>query len=303
MEENTVVFQSEYYILGLEDGLAYIIVKGNKYKLTCHPYEPCLYITDKDGRMTAVHNSFDPLYVMDPFGKGQPVTSITGLEYDAKDFCRMIEYALGTVDIQIDEAERRAFAGRSEQRKPESEKKAENAEKIKLSRPDQDLIIKDDPFYDVIDEYPDSVIDYCLVANGHREAPGFNSHWSALVSAAFKTFVEDNGETVFHYTVGKARAKQIDIETLFAPSGENGKLSYRKAFLEPPFTNSYSAADFDKINDVLFPRGKRDLEVYEWTTDWSEYFDDGHEWWGALCLTVYDKALDRFAVIMASATD
>ena len=34
-----------------------------------------------------------------------------------------------------------------------------------------------------------------------------------------------------------------------------------------------------------------------------EYFDEGHEWWGALCLTVYDKTLDRFVVIMASATD
>ena len=39
------------------------------------------------------------------------------------------------------------------------------------------------------------------------------------------------------------------------------------------------------------------------TVDGAEYFDEGHEWWGALCLTVYDETLDRFAVIMASATD
>ncbi|MBR1842280.1 MAG: hypothetical protein IJ788_03280, partial [Oscillospiraceae bacterium] len=49
--------------------------------------------------------------------------------------------------------------------------------------------------------------------------------------------------------------------------------------------------------------GTDGLEVFEWTTDWSDYFDEGHEWWGALCFTVYDKTLDRFAVIMASATD
>ena len=36
---------------------------------------------------------------------------------------------------------------------------------------------------------------------------------------------------------------------------------------------------------------------------WSDYFDEGREWWGALCLTVYDETLGRFAVIMASATD
>jgi len=58
-----------------------------------------------------------------------------------------------------------------------------------------------------------------------------------------------------------------------------------------------------KRNEALFPKGKEGLEVYEWTTDWTEYFDEGHEWWGTLCLTVYDKLLDRMVVIMASATD
>lgn len=57
------------------------------------------------------------------------------------------------------------------------------------------------------------------------------------------------------------------------------------------------------MNAALFPNGTDQLEVYEWTTDWSDYFDEGHEWWGTLCLTVYDKSLDRFVVIMASATD
>ncbi|MBP5293222.1 MAG: hypothetical protein J6023_03735 [Clostridia bacterium] len=57
------------------------------------------------------------------------------------------------------------------------------------------------------------------------------------------------------------------------------------------------------MNRALFPKGTSGLEVYEWTTDWSDYFDDGHEWWGAVCYTVYDKLLERFVVIMASATD
>ena len=57
------------------------------------------------------------------------------------------------------------------------------------------------------------------------------------------------------------------------------------------------------MNATLFPNGTDKLEVYEWTTDWSDYFDEGHEWWGALCLTVYDQTLERFVIIMASATD
>ena len=64
-----------------------------------------------------------------------------------------------------------------------------------------------------------------------------------------------------------------------------------------------ASADFDRLNAALFPEGTEGLEVYEWTTDWSEYFDEGREWWGTLCLTVYDKGMDRFVVILASATD
>ena len=78
---------------------------------------------------------------------------------------------------------------------------------------------------------------------------------------------------------------------------------YRGAFLYPPHGVPYTDADFDRLNAALFPKGKDGLEVYRWTTDWSSYFDDGHEWWGALCLTVYEKSMGRYAVILASATD
>ena len=45
------------------------------------------------------------------------------------------------------------------------------------------------------------------------------------------------------------------------------------------------------------------LIAYSWSTDWSDYFDDGHEWWGASCWSVYDPDRDRIAVISASNTD
>ena len=57
------------------------------------------------------------------------------------------------------------------------------------------------------------------------------------------------------------------------------------------------------MNAALFPNGIDGLEVFGWTTDWSDYFDEGHEWWGSLCLTVYDQTLGRFVIIMAAATD
>ena len=45
------------------------------------------------------------------------------------------------------------------------------------------------------------------------------------------------------------------------------------------------------------------LEIYEWTTDWSDYFDAGYEWYGACCWSVYDRSMNRYVVMLVSATD
>ena len=45
------------------------------------------------------------------------------------------------------------------------------------------------------------------------------------------------------------------------------------------------------------------LVIYEWSDDWSNYFDSGKEWWGAFFWTVYDTRRQRITVIGASATD
>ena len=162
------------------------------------------------------------------------------------------------------------------------------------------MIIEQDPFLDVIAEYPGCVIDYCLVRN--VQGRGLNAHREALLCACQKLFIDEDGEALWDFDLSKADAIPINPGNLFAPIPKDG-LNYRKAFLEPPYPYGYTGADFDKVNAALFPRGTADLEVFQWTTGWSDYFDEGHEWWGALCLTVYDKALDRFAVILATATD
>lgn len=144
-------------------------------------------------------------------------------------------------------------------------------------------------------EYPDLVVDYCIVTDVIY--CGYPSHREALKTAYGRLCGEWDGDPE------AAAGKSISASELFSPGDQDGKLSYRKAFLYPPYENGYTGKDFVRVNDALFPNGKNGLDAYEWTTDWSEYFDEGHEWWGALCLTVYDKTLDRFVVIMASATD
>lgn len=158
----------------------------------------------------------------------------------------------------------------------------------------------DDPLYAVLAEYPRCVIEYSIVAGRPLPRQGIEAHRMAL-EQAFREQAEDGWE--WSCDVHAARGKQLDAGELFAPARRRKELNYRGAFLYPPHEVGYTDADFDRVNAALFPNGTHGLEVCAWTTDWSDYFDDGHEWWGALCLTVYDKSLDRFVVILASTTD
>ena len=81
------------------------------------------------------------------------------------------------------------------------------------------------------------------------------------------------------------------------------QIPYWYAFWETPHPSGYGPDDFRRVNSILFPAGTDELEVYEWTTDWSNYFDDGHEWWGTACWSIYDGRMHRYIVIMASTTD
>jgi len=298
-----VVYQDEGYTLGQQADRPYLIANGEKYLLSCHPYEPCLYITSEGDFQTAVHNAFDPSAVLASFYSGDTVASITGFEYDAKDFCRMVEYAADMGNLNIDDAEK-VFGNRP--KKKIAEKKPRNEKPPQRNgnppRVEEGRIIEDERVSAILSEYPDIVVDYCIVKTEHI-AKGRNAHWYALVCACRKLLIDDDGEAVWRCDLGGAEGKPIDTAALLAAASEKRGANYRGAFLYPPHGGRYSNKAFDRVNAALFPNGTDGLEAYEWTTDWSEYFDEGHEWWGALCLTVYDKTLDRFVVIMASATD
>ncbi len=89
------------------------------------------------------------------------------------------------------------------------------------------------------------------------------------------------------------------------PNDENcgTTVPYWYAVMEPVHGRRNKPEDFKKVNEVLFPNGTDALDIYEWTTDWSDFFDDGHEWYGACCWTVYDRTLNRYVVMLVSATD
>ncbi len=298
------VYKDHRFTLGREQGEAVLTADGRRYKLGCHPYEPCLYITDETGACTAVHNAFDPLYVLEAFYGGEKVTSVTGRTYTAREFCRMVSYAAGRGDINIDDAER-AFGETPENRdaiKKRPEETATQGAGVNGRAPESALYCPEDPFYAVYESYPRSAAQICLIKN-LRPYEGYSSHRRALAEAAALLFADEEGGFTWGYDTAAARGEKITAEALLSSVYGEEKMTFRRAFSDPPHGNRYTDGDFMKLVCALFPQGTQALEVYEWTTDWSEYFDDGHEWWGALCLTVYDKNLNRFAVITASATD
>jgi len=194
-----------------------------------------------------------------------------------------------------------------------------------------------DPFYALIEKYDRCIIDYCLIQD---ETPhqGYRSHKDAVLFAMCKVierYIEselrselafgnpDEESFPWSLNMDKAKAVQIDVDTFLSipeisakdNSGNKGSvrkeaktlvgqhIPYWYAFWNTPHGTGYGPDDFRSVNTSLFPNGTDKLEVYEWTTDWSNYFDDGHEWWGTACWSVYDKELNRYVVIMASTTD
>ena len=170
-----------------------------------------------------------------------------------------------------------------------------------------------DPFYKLIEQYNRCIIDYCLIKDDNPHQ-GYKSHKDAIVFAMHKFMDRYNNlssedEAIFwNIDEDLANGAGIDAASFFdTPVDEkrleDGTITYSYAFFNTPHNTGYGKDDFNKINEALFPEGREALEIYEWSTDWSGYFDDGHEWWGAGCFSIYDESLDRYVVIMASTTD
>lgn len=200
--------------------------------------------------------------------------------------------------------------------------------------------LTNDPFYAMIATYDRCVVEYCLMRSDVPHQ-GLRSHKDAILFAMLKMIEREidersrsyalyggeAGDRRFPWKLDMEKAKAVPIdpaELLFAPeilrvdrngtvfydcawepNDENfgGQIPYWYAFLEPPHSSGHVPADFRKVNSVLFPAGADALEAFQWTTDWSNYFDAGHEWWGAACWSVYDRRMERYAVLLASATD
>lgn len=82
---------------------------------------------------------------------------------------------------------------------------------------------------------------------------------------------------------------------------------YKGAFFNPPHCLLKLQKEQEVFNNInnkyLSPFNDQNLEIYSWNNDWSNYFDDGKEWWGTFYWTIYNKEKDMYIVIAGSATD
>lgn len=163
--------------------------------------------------------------------------------------------------------------------------------------------LRDDPFYDEYKKYDRCVLDYFIIKSNL-------DHKEVLLYVMNKIKEQDD-----YIIIDKNKMKYeiISSNSLFqlpkdyekerCNLSDGYKRPYWYLFLDPPHSTKYTINDFIKTNDLLFPKGKDNLEIYDWNVEWSNYFDDGLEWWGAAAISIYDKSLDRYVIILASSTD
>ncbi len=186
--------------------------------------------------------------------------------------------------------------------------------------------IKDDAFYELIKQYdPDD--EYHLVGEVEYHLLEDDKPYEGLRSQreALRVVFDRLTENGIKAQVDKAQATPLDQKAFFycpnivrtdhygnvrydaewKPNDDNfaTTVPYWYAVMEPIHGRKKRPEDFKKVNGVLFPNGTDKLDIYEWTTDWSDFFDDGHEWYGACCWTVHDRSLNRYVVMLVSATD
>ena len=163
--------------------------------------------------------------------------------------------------------------------------------------------IRNDKFFQEYKKYNRCVLDYFIIKSNQ-------SHKEVLLYAMNKIKEQENDITI---KKEKMKYKKITSSELFQlpqnyekeryNQNKGYKRPYWYLFLDPPHQTNYKIEDFIELNNILFPKGKEHLEIYDWNVEWSNYFEDGLEWWGAAAITIYDKSLDRYVIILASSTD
>lgn len=169
-------------------------------------------------------------------------------------------------------------------------------------------------------KYDNIALDYVIMSID-TEYEGVLTHKKAIVEAfsiinkRYATYCGD--DYIINIDEEKMQASPSNMEELLQVSNDDyykdrhnknrafsrpEPMPYWFAFLEPPHGNSYLSKDFIEFNSLLFPN-INDCDVYRWNDDFSNYFDEGKEWWGTGLWSIYDHITGLIVIIGASLTD
>ncbi|MCM1314479.1 MAG: hypothetical protein NC040_05750 [Muribaculaceae bacterium] len=173
--------------------------------------------------------------------------------------------------------------------------------------------LTDDIFYEYIKKYDELSLDYVILSDD-GEYYGETSHKKAVINAISvinsrkrigNQYYKKSPE--FYVDENKMICRKCSNENFFEITPKKigyTEISYCDAFLYCTPYRIYSGKEFEKINHVLFPEYfRKNLEIYQWNDDFSDYFNDGKECFGAAMWSIYDKNMCRFIIIGTSVTD
>ena len=86
----------------MEDTAVWFVYHGEKYFISCHPYEPCLYLKQGDKYALTLHNAFTQEEIIKVFRAGQRLRAIDGTTYDEAEFCKVLAGALDHGRVNVD---------------------------------------------------------------------------------------------------------------------------------------------------------------------------------------------------------
>jgi hypothetical protein len=184
--------------------------------------------------------------------------------------------------------------------------------------------------FGVIDPAEDQAIlhkealDRLCEQNNHSAAKTYDKLVATYPSAGQKPFVgcEYKTELARPLEVGRADVQALCKAKMYS-ADERFYQAFFQALVDPPYSTRLSKAEqvqmFKKWCDLIGLIEADEPKVFDWVNDpaerhptqlgnadrcaWSNYFDDGLEWWGVWCFTIWNPKKQTLAALMASATD
>ena len=90
--------KEDFGMLNLSSDEVTYTYKNEIYRLSSHPYEPCLFLYRGDELVCVLHNAYNPEHLVKAFSAGETVKTNYGKdydkEYDEKGFCKVLAAAL-----------------------------------------------------------------------------------------------------------------------------------------------------------------------------------------------------------------